>query len=89
MIKNDLIRMVAKNGGFTNEEATDAVKAVLDTLKETIENGEEVELRGFGCFRIREQGPRPGRNPKTREEVMIPARKSVYFRPSKNLKIRD
>lgn len=88
MIKEDLIRKIAKKRKISKEEAETIVSVFLNTLKEAIENGEDIELRGFGCFRIREQGPRPGRNPKTGEEVEIPARKVVYFKPSKLLKIK-
>ena len=47
---------------------------------------EEVELRGFGSFRFRGRGPRRARNPKTGEQVNVPARKVVYFKPAKSLK---
>ena len=89
MIKDDLIRETAKIENITNKEAASHVEAVLKVLKKTIENGEEIEIRDFGCFRIREQGPRPGRNPKTGEEVQIPARKRVYFKLSRNLRIKN
>lgn len=88
MIRSDLIKKIAKTRNISKQEAEDIVDAFLNTLKVTLENGEEIELRKFGSFRIREQGPRPGRNPKTGEEVEIPARKTVYFKPSKKLKIR-
>jgi len=87
MIKADLINKISKKRRVSRKEAKQIVEVFLNALKETIEHGEEIELRGFGCFRIREQGPRPGRNPKTGEIVPIPARKVVYFKPSKNLKI--
>ena len=88
MIKVDLIKKIAKTRNVSKEEAEAIVDAFLNTLKATLENGEEIELRKFGSFRIREQGPRPGRDFRTGEEVEIPARKTVYFKPSKNLKIR-
>lgn len=87
MIKKDLATRLAEKQNITIFEAQAIVDDLLSILKKTIEKGEEIELRGFGNFRIRQQGSRPGRNPKTGDEVIIPARKRVFFKPSKQLKI--
>jgi integration host factor subunit beta len=62
------------------------VQTVLDSIIESLQNGEKVELRGFGSFRLRDRSPRQGRNPKTGEKVQVPAKKVPYFKPGKELK---
>ncbi len=65
------------------DELPDASK---QTIKEAIERGEEIELRGFGSFRFRQREARSGRNPRTGEPVQVPSKKVLYFKPSKHLK---
>jgi integration host factor subunit beta len=52
----------------------------------SLKEGEKIELRGFGSFRIRHRGPRLGRNPKTGERVEVPAKRIPYFKPGKELR---
>lgn len=87
MIKKDLVKRMSEEQSVPYHAAETMVDDFISILKTTIENGEEIEIRGFGSFRIHDQGPRPARNPKTGDEVMIPARKRVFFKPSKRLKI--
>lgn len=84
--KADLVDLVAERAGITRKEADDAVKVVLGGVVEALTHGEKVELRGFGSFRIRQRGSRLGRNPKTGEQVKVPAKKIPYFKPGKDLR---
>jgi nucleoid DNA-binding protein len=86
MIKVDLINKLAKDMNITKQEAEKGVNIFFNTLKEAIKKGEEIELRGFGSFRIRKRGSRSGRNPRTGEPVKVPSKKVIYFKPSKILK---
>ncbi|MBD3413623.1 MAG: integration host factor subunit beta [Candidatus Aminicenantes bacterium] len=86
MIKADLINRLAKDMNITKQEAEKGINIFFDTIKDAIKNGEEIELRGFGSFRIRKRSSRSGRNPRTGEPVKVPAKKVIYFKPSKILK---
>ncbi|HHF43476.1 MAG: integration host factor subunit beta [Candidatus Aminicenantes bacterium] len=86
MIKADLVNRIAKEMNISKQEAELGVSIFFETLKEALLRGEEIELRGFGSFRFRTRGPRSGRNPRTGEPVQIPAKKILYFKPSKILK---
>ncbi|HRS98036.1 MAG TPA: integration host factor subunit alpha [Smithella sp.] len=87
MTKNDIVKKVyASVSGLTRREAASVVDAVFDTIKETLERGENVNLSGFGNFTVRSKKPRPGRNPKTGESIEIAARRVLTFKPSHLLK---
>ena len=85
MIKADLVEIIARETGITKVSAEAAVDAIIDTLKETLARGERIELRGFGVFEVKPRKRGIGRNPRTGEEVAIPARKTTRFRPGKAL----
>ena len=74
--------------GFNKREAKEFVDVFFDTLGEGLAAGRQVKLSGFGNFDLRRKSPRPGRNPKTGEEVPISARTVVTFRPGQKLKER-
>jgi len=74
--------------GFSKKEARELVETSLDEIRDALSGGEEVKLSGFGKFELRDKPPRPGRNPKTGDEVTISARRVVNFRPSQVLKAR-
>lgn len=86
MTRAELIRAAAESGGLSHGEATLVVEAVIASLVNALGRGEQVELRGFGSFRLRSRRARTGRNPKTGTAVDVPARKVPYFRPGKALK---
>ena len=86
MTKADLVERVAREADMTKKDAEQLVEIVFDTIKETLNRGEKIELRGFGSFRLRERGSRQGRNPKTGSSVDIPAKRVAYFKPGKELK---
>ena len=87
MKKADLINRLAEKLDIPQKQAIVIADAFIKVFREAIEDGEEIELRGLFSLRIREYGPRPGRNPKTGEEVEIPARKRILFRLSRSLRI--
>lgn len=82
MTKADIVSAVYEKVGLSKKEATDIVETVLDTIKDTLKEGEMVKIAGFGNFVIRNKGARKGRNPKTGENIEITPRKVVTFKPS-------
>ncbi len=74
--------------GLNKREAKEIVELFFDELRMALENNEQVKLSGFGNFDLREKRERPGRNPKTGEEIPISARRVVTFRPGQKLKAR-
>lgn len=86
MTKAELVDGVAKASGLNKKDAEMIVQTVLDSIVESLQLGEKVELRGFGSFRLRDRASRQGRNPKTGAKVSVPAKKVPYFKPGKELK---
>jgi DNA-binding protein HU-beta len=86
MNKTDLIAKVAEMTDLSKKDATKAVDAVFDAISEALQNGDKVQLVGFGNFEVRERSARKGRNPQTGEEIDIPASKVPAFKPGKALK---
>lgn len=74
--------------GRNKQDAKELVEFFFEEIRNSLENGEEVKLSGFGNFELREKGQRPGRNPKTGEDIPIKARRVVTFRPGQKLKNR-
>ena len=74
--------------GLNKREAKEFVDAYFEVIREALESGEQVKLSGFGNFDLRLKNQRPGRNPKTGEEIPISARRVVTFRPGQKLKLR-
>jgi integration host factor subunit beta len=87
MIKTDLIDRVAIRTNLTRKQTTIVVNSFLSSITDSLVAGDEVEIRGFGSFRIRKRNARIGLNPKTGNKVHIPAKKAPYFRAGKNLKL--
>ena len=86
MTKAELVEDVAEAAELTKKDAERLVEIVFESIIETLNQGEKIELRGFGSFRVRERGARRGRNPKTGDPVNIPAKRVPYFKPGKELK---
>ncbi len=86
MTKADLVEKVAKEAEMTKKDAEKLVEIIFDSIISSLNEGEKIELRGFGSFRVRERNARKGRNPKTGEAVKIPAKRVAYFKPGKDLK---
>jgi integration host factor subunit beta len=86
MTKAELVEDVARAADLTKKDAERLVEVVFESIIETLNHGEKIELRGFGSFRVRSRGARRGRNPKTGAPVDIPAKRVPYFKPGKDLK---
>ena len=86
MTKAELVEDVARAAELTKKDAERLVEIVFESIIETLNQGEKIELRGFGSFRVRERVARRGRNPKTGDPVSIPAKRVPYFKPGKELK---
>jgi integration host factor subunit alpha len=86
MTKIDLIRAVLENFGGREKEASELVDAFFEIMKETLENGKEIKISGFGNWGIREKKARIGRNPRNGEPKEISARRVVFFKVSNILK---
>ena len=82
MVKADIIRSIEIQLGISHEEATGQVEQILTILKDHLTEGDPVLISGFGQWKVRNKPPRIGRNPKTKEEYRIPARRVVTFYPS-------
>ena len=74
--------------GLNKREAKELVEQFFEEIRLALENGHQVKLSGFGNFDLRDKNERPGRNPKTGEEIPITARRVVTFRPGQKLKAR-
>lgn len=86
MNKSDLVNKVAEASELSKKDATKAVDAVFDAISEALQEGDKVQLVGFGNFEVRERSARKGRNPQTGEEIDIPASKIPAFKPGKSLR---
>ena len=86
MTKTDLIAKVAEQTGLSKKDAEKAVSAVIDTVSDALVAGDKVQIVGFGTFEVRERSERKGRNPRTKEEITIPASKLPAFTAGKALK---
>jgi len=88
LTKADMAERLFEDLGLNKREAKDMVESFFDEIRESLASNEQVKLSGFGNFDLREKSQRPGRNPKTGEEVPISARRVVTFRPGQKLKDR-
>ena len=86
MNKADLINAVAEKTGLSKKDSESAVAAVVDVITESLVQGDKVQLVGFGSFEVKQRAARLGRNPKTKEELKIPASKVPVFKAGKALK---
>jgi nucleoid DNA-binding protein len=85
--KADLARAIyQRHGGLTNREALRVVDLLFDTMKEHLQKGEDVYIVGFGTLEVVRRKPRRGRNPVTGEDIMLPGRRSLVFRPSRSIR---
>lgn len=86
LTKAELADLLFNKVGLNKREAKDMVEAFFEEIRVKLEEREDVKLSGFGNFQLRDKAQRPGRNPKTGEEVAISARRVVTFHPSAKLK---
>ncbi len=86
MNKAELVTAVAEKAGLSKKDSEKAINAAFDVITETLVAGDKVQLVGFGAFEVKERGARVGRNPKTKEEIQIPASRVASFKVGKALK---
>ena len=86
MNKAELVAAVAEKAGMSKKDSEKAVNAAFDAITEALVAGEKVQLVGFGAFEIKEREARIGRNPRTKEEIAIPATRVASFKVGKALK---
>jgi integration host factor subunit alpha len=82
MTKADIARCIHQQAEVAETEAADLLERILELLRSTLQQEEPIIITGFGRFTVRKKGPRPGRNPRTGEPIIIHARKVVTFRAS-------
>ncbi|MGF1765700.1 integration host factor subunit alpha [Aliivibrio kagoshimensis] len=88
LTKADLAENLFTTLGLSKRDAKETVEVFFEEIRQALENGEQVKLSGFGNFDLRDKSERPGRNPKTGEDIPISARRVVTFRPGQKLKAR-
>ena len=88
LTKQDIANTLVKKTELTQTQALALTNQFFDQIIETLKSGEEIKLSSFGNFVVRNKTPRPGRNPKTGEEIPISARRVVTFKPGQKLKAR-
>lgn len=85
MTKTDLINEIAAKAMLSKKDAKAALDATLESISQALANADKVQLIGFGTFSVVEKPERKGHNPRTKEEIVIPARKVVKFKPGAGL----
>ena len=88
LTKADLAEKLFEDLGLNKREAKEIVELFFEEIRQALERNEQVKLSGFSNFDLRDKRQRPGRNPKTGEEIPITARRVVTFRPGQKLKTR-
>ena len=86
MNKTELVASVAEATSLSKKDAENAVSAVIASITKSLTEGEKVQIAGFGTFEVRERSERIGRDPRTSEEIIIPASKTPAFKAGKALK---
>ena len=88
MTKADIVRQVAQTTGLTKTDTSAVVDGFIASVSDALQDGEHIEIRGFGTFKAVSRAPRTGRNPRTGSEVKISRRRAPVFKPSKELRAR-
>ena len=88
LTKAELAEILFERVGLNKSEAKEMVEAFFEEIRHALEQGENVKISGFGNFELKDKKSRPGRNPKTGEEVDISARRVVTFKPGQKLRAR-
>ena len=89
LIKQDLIQRIVERTGLVRTKAEAAVDAIFESMKQSLVEGDRIELRGFGVFTVKPRKTGVGRNPRTGAEVTITPGKAVRFKPGKDLQVLD
>lgn len=88
MTKSDLIDALSTKENLTHKDASEIVNLIFDGFTDTLKKGGRIEIRGFGCFTVREYGGYTGRNPKTGDKTQVGEKKLPFFKVGKELKER-
>lgn len=86
MTKSDIVDIVSSSTGISKVETEAVVKGFMETVIDSMKKGENIELRGFGSFKVVKRAQRVARNPKTNQEVMVPAQFVPVLKVSKDFK---
>ena len=86
MNKTELVASVAEKTGLTKKDAEKAVNALFDSVQDALTAGDKVQMIGFGTFEVKKRAARKGRNPRTGQDIEIPASKNPVFKAGKALK---
>jgi len=86
MNKAELVSELTERTGLSKKDNEKVLNALISTITDELKNGEKVSLVGFGTFEVKERAERMGRNPRTMEELVIPASKAPSFKAGKTLK---
>lgn len=86
LTKTDLVQTVSSAVKVSRRQAAGILNALLETIEAAVAKGEDVRIVGFGTFTVRERAARKGRSPATGQEIVIPAKRVVVFRPGKELR---
>lgn len=86
MNKSELVNAIAAKSGLSKKNSEAALNAMISSIEEALVAGEKVVLVGFGTFEVKQRAERKGRNPQTKEEIVIPASKAPVFKAGKGLK---
>ena len=86
MNKTELLEKISKGADLSRKDAEAALNAFIETVEESLSEGEKVQITGFGSFEVRERSERKGRNPSTGEEILIEAALVPVFRAGRELK---
>ena len=87
LTKRDLAIAVSKQTGITQVDVKRVIQHTLDYLIESLKESKTIELRNFGVFKVRQRAPRRGRNPKTGQEVPVPPKRVVVFKPGRLMRL--
>ena len=87
MTKADLVKIISENTGIIRKDVAVVVDALLKSIKDSMFDGNHIEIRGFGTFKLKTRKPRVGRNPKTDEKVPVPQRTVPTFKFSRDFKV--
>lgn len=86
MTKSELVEAIAARANLTKSRAELVVNCVFNSMVESLQHGEGIEIRGFGSFTVRPYRPYAGRNPRTGQEVSVPAKRLPFFKVGKELR---
>ena len=86
MNKSELVSAIAAQAGLSKKDAEKAVVAFMDEVTAALKKGDKVSLVGFGTFEVKQRAERIGRNPRTQEQITIPASKTPVFKAGKSFK---